>query len=298
MSRLLIFSSHTKMNIFLAALELSDDFCMVYEKPLSKQYAIVGAPINAYSIINHQERRAELYNLADNTTAFLVYDNKKATYKRLLEFSEICIIGPWDLIDSYFIGLYSYLIGLSDQGNNSLPITFCDHEPLKFHKRIWLTDYLSHSFAIKKYRNKEYMNIRVMEHIKLFYDLNLNFDDLLIISVMDEKIKDITHCPEYYINNAMSHTGLFTFDEMHTLIETYYEKKYLKSYQESNKFFVKTTDDYENYVNMLVEKGINHKEFCGIFNSFEHQEHNCFKRSIEKFFEQKMIDSKKEIVCN
>lgn len=288
MGRLFIFQNNSKLNSFIRNVAMPEDGCMVFEKRSSSVYKLQGGPYQAYTYSGYSDEVSIIYHSADGkkTTEHIDFhfNNKEEALKRMLQYSEICIISLWGSVDDYFMSVYNYLFSLSETNNNCLPITVCDDKPEMFDNRVPLNDYLHDAARVRRYRNKEYMNIAATDYFKTVGQLDLNFDDIILIKIIDSAVSQLTNCPTYFLNNHLVSGGLFTIDESFKVSEKFYMAGYLKNYDNKHVTCVHAVASYEEYQNHLLKNHIDYKHIYDTFENASQYEHNQFKTHIHQYF--------------
>lgn len=288
MGRLFIFQNNSKLNSFINSVAMPEDACMIFEKPSSSAYSLHGNPINAYSYSIYEDNLFTIYYLETGTTPtelidFNINDRDKAL-SLFLNYSEICIVSLWDSVDDYFMSVYNYLFSLSEMKNNCLPITLCVDNPQFFQNRVSLNEYLHDAPRVRRYRNKEYMNIAAIEYFKTLGQTELNFDDLILINGIDTAVSKLTNCPIYVLNNHLVRGGLFTIDQSFNVSEKFYKARYIKNYENKSVTCVHAIASYEDYKINLLNNHVDYKSIYDTFENASHYEHNQFKTHINQYF--------------
>lgn len=267
---------------------MPEDACMIFEKPLSSAYSLHGNPINAYSYSVYEDNLFTIYYLETGTTPTELIDfdinDRDKVLSLFLNYSEICIVSIWDSVDDYFMSVYNYLFSLSAMKNNCLPITVCVDNPQFFQHRVSLNEYLHDAPRVRRYRNKEYMNIAAIEYFKTLGQTELNFDDLILINGIDTAVSKLTNCPTYFLNNHLVSGGLFTIDESFNVSEKFYKARYIKNYENKGVTCVHAIASYEDYKINLLNNHVDYKNIYDTFENSSHYEHNQFKTHINQYF--------------
>lgn len=267
---------------------MPEDACMIFENPSSSAYSLHGNPINAYSYSVYEDNLVTIYYLETGTTPtelidFNVNDRDKAL-SLFLNYSEICIVSLWDSVDDYFRSVYNYLFSLSAMNNNCLPITVCVDNPHFFQHRVPLNKYLHDAPRVRRYRNKEYMNIAAIEYFKTLGHIDLNFDDLILINSIDTAVSKLTNCPTYFLDNHLVSGGLFTIDESFNVYAKFYRARYIRNYENKGVTCVHPIASYEYYKINLLNSHVDYKNIYDTFENASHYEHNQFKTHINQYF--------------
>lgn len=288
MGRLFIFQNTSKLNRFIRHVTMPEDACMVFENRTSAFYKLHGGPHQSYSYAGYTDEVAIIYHSADGkkTTDHIEFhfNNRSDSLKRLLAYSEICIVSLWGDVDDYFMSVYNYLFSLSHTHNHCLPITVCDDNPNLFTNRVALDIYMNESLRIRTYRNKEYMNIAAIDYFRTVGQLDLNFDDLFFIHVIDSSVSKLTYCPTYLLGNHLVINGLLTMNESFKLSEMFYKSGYIKNYENKDIICVKSVSSYEDYKINLLNNNIDYKNIYDTFEQASRYEHNQFKIHINEYF--------------
>lgn len=288
MGRLFIFQNNTKLNEFIRDVGMPNDSSMVFEKRATSAYKLHGGPNNAYCYSGYSDRLGTIYYSENGSmvSEYIDFDvnNKQESLDQLLQYSEICIVSVWDSVDDYFMSLYNYLFGLSETHNNCLPITVCEADPALFNNRVPLNSYMYDSPRVRRYRNKEYMNIAAIEYFKSIHDIVLSFDDFIMINVIDSVVQRFMNCPAYILNNNLVSGGLFTIDESFRASGQLYSSGHLNNYDYNNETCVQAMESYDQYKSNLLKNGIDYKGIYDIFENASRYEHNQFKTHINQYF--------------
>jgi hypothetical protein len=288
MGRLFIFQNNIKLNEFIRDVGMPNDSSMVFEKRNSAEYKLHGGPNNAYNYSVYNDIVGTIYYSEDGVMSSEYIDfnfnNRPESLARLMEYSEICIVSVWDSVDDYFMSLYNYLFSLSESHNNCLPITVCEADSALFDNRVPLNSYMNDSTRVKRYRNKEYMNIVTLEYFKNIHGVSLSFDDFIMINVIDSVVKRFMNCPAYILNNNLVSSGLFTIDESFQASGKLYSAGHLNNYDYNNETCVQSMKSYVEYKRNLLKYGIDYKDIYDIFENASRYEHNQFKTHINQYF--------------
>lgn len=288
MGRLFIFSNGRRVDEFAKHIAMPDDDYLLFENRVSSEYKLNGGPINVYSLASHQENVVDIYNLFNsrNSTAQFQfkYSEKTRLLNQLSNYTEICIVSVWGVVDDYFVSLYNYLLGLSNFKNDCLPISVCEPETDLFENRQSLANYMEYAPQVKKYYNKEYMNIAVIDNIQSIYNVDLTFDEMIMMTVIDKSMYNLTHCPSYYIYNNLNN-NLVTIDGSYRIFEHFYKMGYFTNYAHEGNTCVSTLEAYTAYKEKLLSQRIDYKCIYDTFENASNYEHNKFKTHINQYFE-------------
>lgn len=300
MCRLFVFPNEREMKTFFPVMGAAGDYAFIFQSRVTKEYIIHGNPVKLYSSYEFENEETIFYYSPHGYRLYedkrLKYDDKKSMFIDMMQYSEICIVGTLSLIDDYLAEVYSYFLSLSNR-NDYLPITISNNDELQdFDKRVSLLSYITTSPEFIKYRNKEFMNIETKKYFQAVHDMDINFDDIMLLYITERSVKNLNNYPYYLLNNTLATIGLFTLNESFTQIEKYYKQKYYKSHSINNEIYVKPTKKYEHYKDNLIEKGIYFNNIYQTFDNACRMEHEKFKETVIKYFKKLKKINKKETV--
>jgi len=306
MGRLFIFQNSRELQTYIQhsaytanSLEDEDNYLIFMDIYLAG-YKVQGCPIKTYTIHKFKKKSGVILRLNNGIMEEKIefsYDDKCSVMNILLNYTEICVVSKSDAVDNYFVSLYNYLLSLVDKGNDCLPITVCDIEPTSFDNRLRLDNYISHFTKIRQYRNKEYMNVITIQYFKELYEMDLNFDYLLMINVVDNCMRLLSNCPSYYLHKSLANSLLPTEDSF-SIVEHFFKEEYICGYIHKKDTCIKTLEAYDIMKTELLLKKI---DYTAIYNMYEQSyyfDHEKFKKEITRYFTKLARNRNKEFSCN
>lgn len=306
MGRLFIFQNSKELQTYIQhstytknSLNDEDNY-LIFMDIYPAGYKVQGHPIKTYRIDKFKKKSGVILgfdNRIMNEKIEFLYDDKAAVVSLLTNYAEICLVSKTDSVDNYFVSLYNYLLSLVDNGNDCLPITVCDIDPNLFDNRLTLENYLGYFTRIRQYRNKEYMNVITIKYFQEIYEMDLNFDYLLMINAVDNCMRLLSNCPSYYLHNSLANSLLPTEDAFN-IVEHFFKEQYICGYRNGKDDCIKTLDAYDVMKTELLLKQINYVEFYNVYEDSVYFEHEKFKKVINQYFRKLAKSKNKEFLCN
>lgn len=277
-----------------------EDHYLIFMDIYPDGYKLQGHPIQTYRIDKFKKTSGVILCLGSRgmeEKMEFAYDDKAAVVSLLSSYAEICIVTKSDSVDNYFVSLYNYLLSLVEKGNDCLPITVCDIDPASFDNRQMLESYLGYFTRVRQYRNKEYMNLISIQYFQELYGMDLSFDYILMINVVDNCMRLLSNCPSYYLHNSLFNS-LLPVDDAFNIVEHFFKEQYICGYNHEKDSCVKTLPAYEIMKTELLLKRIDYSDIYKMYEDSSYFGHEEFKKEINQYFKKLAKDKNKEFSCN